>query len=55
MPSLLVEGPGPGDRPYEIAGYGLMLDGDQVAWRDRPDVLRVGPGQRIDLTGDVIF
>ncbi|WP_408590083.1 hypothetical protein [Novosphingobium sp.] len=51
VPELLVEATGPG----EIAGYALFLDGKQAAWAPRPDLLRVGPGAKMNLQGDVLF
>ena len=50
-----VQGPGPGQPPYRIAGYGLVLDGELVAYRPRPEQLTVGPGQSFNLASDVIF
>lgn len=41
--------------PVEIAGYGLFIDGEQVAWAPRPDVLRLAAGQQSDIANDVVF
>lgn len=51
VPELLVTSSG----VAEIAGYGLFLDGKQAAWAARPDLLRVGPGAKMNLQGDVLF
>lgn len=53
VPNLIVTGPGP--QIVELAGYALFLDGKQVAWARRPDVLRIAPGARMNLSGDVVF
>lgn len=52
---LSVEGPGPSGRPYALAGYGLLLDGELFAYAARPEVLMIGPGSRFDLSNDVVF
>lgn len=38
-----------------IAGYALLLDGKQVAWRERSMPLQVAPGQRIQIADDILF
>lgn len=53
LPELLIEGPGPG--VLLLAGYGLFLDGKQIAWAARPEVLSIPPGARMNLQGDVLF
>lgn len=53
LPEFIVVGPATG--PVELAGYGLFLDGKQVAWAARTDVLDVQPGRRMDLRNDVVF
>lgn len=40
--------------PFEIRGYGLILDGKQVAWRET-EAKRVLPGANWNLSGDVVF
>lgn len=54
---LLVHGPGVGSRQssYVLAGYGLVVDGKQVAWSERPEQLTIGAGATFDLKDDVIF
>lgn len=55
VPELRVHGPRPGDAPFRLAGYGLLLDGEQVAWADRGGVLLIGPGTQHELKDDVVF
>lgn len=37
------------------AGYALVVDGEQVAWGPRPDVLSLPAGRKMEITDDVIF
>jgi hypothetical protein len=53
VPNLIVTGPGP--QIVELGGYALFIDGKQAAWAPRPDVLRIAPGARMNLSGDVVF
>lgn len=53
LPEFVVVGPATG--PVDLHGYGLFLDGSQVAYAPRMDVLAVQPGRRMDLRGDVVF
>lgn len=53
LPEFPVTGPATG--PVSLAGYGLFLDGTQVAWAGRGEVLEVPPGRRMDLRNDVVF
>lgn len=53
LPSLIVDGPGPGT--LEVAGYGLFLDGKQAGWAARMEVLRIPVGWKLNLTDDVLF
>jgi hypothetical protein len=53
VPELPVEAPMAG--PVKLAGYGLFLDGEQVAWGPRADVLDVMPGRKMDMRHDVVF
>ena len=46
---------GPDKGAYELAGYGLLLDGKLVAYRPRIDVWRIAANQRVNLNGDVTF
>ncbi len=55
LPVWLVHGPKAGDPPYQLAGWGLVLDGELVAYRARPRTLQMGGGQQYNLGGDVIF
>lgn len=53
LPEFIVEGPDGGAQ--SLAGYGLFLDGEQVAWAARPDVMEVVPRRKSDLRHDVVF
>lgn len=53
LPEFPVVGPATG--PVSIAGYGLFLDGAQVAWASRGEPMEVPPGRRMDLRNDVVF
>lgn len=39
----------------EIVGYGLLLDGEQVAYRQRMDPLQIASGAKVSLAGDIVF
>jgi len=39
----------------EIVGYGLLLDGELVAYRTRMDPLLIAPGAKVSLAGDIVF
>lgn len=54
---LRVHGPRPGEAgaPYGLRGYGLLLDGKQVAWAGRPEQLSIGAGTQLELKDDVVF
>lgn len=57
VPELLVHGPGLGSpkSAYAVAGYGLVIDGKQVAWAQRGEQITIGAGATFDLKDDVIF
>ncbi|GGD73971.1 RyR domain-containing protein [Croceicoccus mobilis] len=56
VPSLQVEGPAAGKGGIaRLAGYGLVIDGDLVAYANRPDALPLPPGSRTELKHDVVF
>lgn len=57
VPDMTVHGPGLGSKQaVSIEGYGLLVDGKQVAWAPRFDGgLSVGPGQTYQLKDDVVF
>lgn len=54
---LTVYGPGVGSTggAHSLAGYGLLIDGKQVAWAERPAALTIGAGSTFNLSDDVIF
>lgn len=52
---LDLHGPGSGKPAYRIDGYALMLDGKQVAYRQRPDPITVVPGHTYKIEDDIIF
>ena len=41
--------------PAEIVGYGLIVDGDLVAYHARPEPLSIGGGRMVRLTNDIVF
>lgn len=41
--------------PYAVAGYGLLIDGKQVAYTPRSEPIHVAPGQDIELRDDIWF
>lgn len=49
-----IEGPD-GAGSISITGYALLLDGKQVAWRERSMPLQVAPGQRVQIADDILF
>lgn len=53
LPELTVTGPA--RDAYEVDGYGLLIDGDLVAYHKRMDTLRIGANARVSLKDDVIF
>lgn len=53
--TLPVHGPGHGEPAVRLAGFGLLLDGEQVAWAARMDPLTVQAGSLHELKDDVIF
>jgi hypothetical protein len=52
---LQVYGPNRGEKEIKLAGYALLLDDEQVAWKQRGDVLTLAPGSINELKDDVIF
>lgn len=55
LPELLVYGPAMGRPPHSLDGYGLLLDGELVAYRSRGEVLSIPAGMKMNLAQDVIF
>jgi hypothetical protein len=53
----LVHGAGMGSQvgSLSIAGYALLVDGNQISWAPRPEPLVVNPGATVNLKDDVIF
>ena len=52
---LQIFGPNREESAIKLAGYALLLDGEQVAYSARMDVLTLSPGGTYDLKDDVIF
>jgi hypothetical protein len=52
---LQIFGPNRDESAIKLAGYALLLDGEQVAYSARMDVLTLSPGGTYDLKDDVIF
>ena len=46
---------GPQGAPAAITGYGLLIDGKQVAWCQRVEPVTVAPGRSISLADDIWF
>lgn len=55
LPELVAHGPGIGQPGYSLAGYGLLIDGDLVAYADRGGVLPIAPGAKVNLASDIVF
>lgn len=53
IPDLTISTVGGG--AADLAGYALFIDGQQVAYAARIDVLRIAPGQTMNISNDVIF
>ncbi|WEK43636.1 MAG: hypothetical protein P0Y64_02040 [Candidatus Sphingomonas colombiensis] len=49
-----LDGPA-GNASTAIAGYALLLDGDQVAWCARAVPLAIAPGQKVTIADDILF
>lgn len=52
--SIEIEGPAL-SKSLTIDGYALLIDGKQIAYSRRSSPLQIAPGQRVDLTDDIIF
>lgn len=52
--SVDIEGPEK-DTSTTIAGYALLIDGKQVAYRERSMPLQVAPQQKVTITDDIMF
>ena len=55
VPSLRVTGPNTGTASRTIAGFALVVDGEQVAWASLPDAIPLGAGQEYELKDSVVF
>lgn len=55
VPELTLHGPAPGSPSHSLAGYGLLLDGQQVAWGARADKRAIGAGMSLNIKDDVVF
>lgn len=53
LEQLLIAGPAVGAAPYEIRGYGLLLDGELVHFQPRSDALEVMGGSTSNIAPDV--
>lgn len=53
--AITLHGPAVGEAGYQIDGYALILDGEQVAYSRRSDPLSVTPGGTFQIKDDVIF
>jgi len=50
---LLVYGPAMGQAAYEVAGYGLLLDGELVHYTDRGEPIEIQPGATQNIAQDI--
>jgi hypothetical protein len=48
-------GPAAGDRPFEVRGVGLLVDGKQLAWCQLHDAVTVAAGGTVELRDSIIF
>lgn len=55
VPELIVHGPRPGEPPFVLAGYALLVDGEQLAIARRSEPLTIGAGAKFELKDDVAF
>lgn len=55
LDTLKVYGPNRDEQPIELDGYGLILDGDLVAYSARIDRLVLAPGSINELKDDIVF
>ena len=54
VPELTILGPGPDKSAWQLGGYALLADGEQIAWQARDPVM-IAPGTRHEFRDDVIF
>lgn len=52
---IKIEGPHTGGTPFVIHGFALLIDGKQVAYCERPDVVQVAAGQTVNFADDIYF
>lgn len=52
---IKVEGPQMGGTSFAVAGFALLIDGKQVAYCRRSDVVQVAPGQTVSFADDIYF
>lgn len=50
-----VDGAQPGGTSFMVAGFALLIDGKQVAYCRRSDVVQVAPGQTVSFADDIYF
>lgn len=55
VPSMRITGPNTGAAQRTIAGFALVVDGEQVAWSQLPDPIPLGAGQEYELKDSVVF
>lgn len=55
LPELILHGPGFGGEAIPLSGYGLLLNGKLVAYRDRGEQLSIGAGARMNVGPDIVF
>lgn len=50
-----VDGAQPGGTSFVVAGFALLIDGKQVAYCRRSNVVQVAPGQTVSFADDIYF
>lgn len=53
--AVTVHGPANGQGGYAIDGYALLIDGKQVAYCKRSDVINVATGSTVNIADDIYF
>ena len=52
---VVVHGPAMGETGFTIDGYALLIDGKQVAYCKRSDVINIAPGGQASIADDIYF
>lgn len=52
---IVIHGPAMGETGFTIDGYALLIDGKQVAYCKRSDVINIAPGGQASIADDIYF